>query len=131
MPAGRADTIEIDFVPLGDEAGRRGTLFVENASGYLEKPVAGPALEMMMMFLAGSFIGHTFLEGVDLLEPPCFDQDFEIAIDGGQVEGSDFEASRFQNFMDAERSVDVSENFLDSGSLTRFSFHSVFRKISS
>jgi hypothetical protein len=33
IPAGRAKAIEIDFVSLGDEAGRCGVLFVQNASG--------------------------------------------------------------------------------------------------
>lgn len=40
IPAGRAETVEIDLVPFSDEAGRCGVLVVENAPGYLEKPVA-------------------------------------------------------------------------------------------
>jgi hypothetical protein len=86
---------------------------------------------MVMVLLAGSFIGHTLFESVDLLEPPCFNQDFQVAIDSCQIERSDFAAARFENFLDAERPVRVFENFLDSGSLMRLSFHPVSRQISS
>ena len=118
-------------MPLCDEAGRCSVFFVETASGYFKKSVTGPALKMMMMFLAGSFVDNTFFKRVYFLEPSFFNQDFQVAIDSGLIEGSDFMTARFKDFMDAERPVYVFENFPDSGPLTCFSLHALFRKISS
>jgi hypothetical protein len=107
-----------------DESGRGRALFVESAPVNFEKPFTGSAMEMMVMLLAGPFVERTPLRRVDLLQPPLFDQDFQIAVDSCLVQGSDRSAPDLQNFMDTQGPVNLPEDFLDCVSLTCLSLHS-------
>lgn len=123
LPAGRADSVKVDLVILRDESGWGRTLFVESTSGYFKKPVTGPALEMMMMFLPGPFVKNAPFRCMYLLQPSFLDQDLKIAIDGCLIQRSDGPATDLQNFIDSKRPVNFPEDFLDGIPLTCFSLH--------
>jgi hypothetical protein len=122
--AGRADAVQVDLVILRYETGRSQTLFIERTSVYFKEPVAGSALEVMVMFLPGSFVENTAFRRKNLLQPSVFDQDFQISINGCLIQGSDVPSADFQNFVDSKRPVNFPEDFLNCIPLTRFSLHS-------
>ena len=124
LPAGRADAVQVDLVILRDETGRGQTLFIESTSVYFKEPVAGPALEMMVVFLPGPFIENTAFRRKNLFQKSVFDQDLQIPINGCLIQGSDVPAAELQNFVDSKRSVNFPEDFLNCIPLTRFSLHS-------
>jgi hypothetical protein len=124
LPAGRADAVQVDLVILRDETGRGQTLFIERTSVYFKEPVAGSALEVMVMFLPGPFIENTAFRRKNLLQPSVFDQDLQVSINGGLIQGSDVPPADLQDFVDSKRPVNFPEDFLDCIPLTRFSLHS-------
>jgi hypothetical protein len=109
---------------FGNKSGRSEASLIESASGYFEKPVAGPALKVMVMLFPGYFIEDTSFGRVDSLQPPGFHQDFQVAIDCCLVEGADSLPAGLEYFIDTQRPVYLPEDFLYCITLIRVSFHS-------
>ena len=61
-------------MPFGNKSRRGRAPFIEGAAGYLEKSITGPALKMMVVFLARSLIEGSQLGRVYLLQPAILDE---------------------------------------------------------
>ena len=108
---------------LDDEARGRGLLFVQGAARQIIDAVAQAAMEMMMVSLARALVKRPERGVVDLPQPAVFEQQLEIAVDGGLIERLDQQSPAFQYFFDAERPVPFAEHLLDGRPLRCLALH--------
>jgi hypothetical protein len=121
--AGCTDAEEKYIVAFRDKPWRNGTVIVEGASLNFIHSVAGSALEMVMVFFAGYLIKRTQLRSIDSFQPSGFNKEFQIAVDGGLIQRFHRPAAHLQYFVNTQRSIIVSENFLNGCPLICFSLH--------
>lgn len=100
-------------------------MFIKGAPGYLIKTVAGPALKMVVVFFARSFVERAKFGRIDFYEPSSLDKKFQVAVHRCLVERFHRSPSGFENFIDAQRPVDLPKNLLDGVPLVRFPLHTV------
>jgi hypothetical protein len=110
-------------MPFSNESRRSRIPLAQCAAGYFEKPVAGPALKVMVVLFAGNLIESSQFGSVDLPQPSSLDQQFQVAIDGCLVQRANGVPSRFEDLVDAQRSIDFEKNSLDGIPLIRFPLH--------
>jgi hypothetical protein len=122
-PAAGAYAEEINLMPFGDKSRRGRASFIESAAGYFEKPIAGPALKMMVVFLARYFIERSKFGCVDLLQPALFDKELQITIYGCLIQRTHRTAPGLENIVDTQWPVRKKKDLLDGLSLTRFPLH--------
>ncbi len=79
-------TGEIQLLPL------------EGTSRKVIDPIAYTTMKMMMVPFGSAFIEHSQNRVTKLSEPPCFQQQFYVAVDGGLIEGLNHIPTMFQNF---------------------------------
>ena len=108
---------------LGDKARRGKFPLIQRAAGKIENPVARTAVKMVVMLLLGSFIQSAQIRMVDRLDPPAFDQLFQIPVNSCLIEGFDKATARLKDFFDLERAVLFEKHFPDGIFLNGFSFH--------
>ena len=125
IPAGGTDPVQVDLVFFRNKSRWCGVLFVESTTGYFEKPVALPALEVMVVLFSCPFIERTAPRSVDFLQPTLFNQDFQVAIDRCLIQRLDCPAAGFEDFIDVQRPVYISENLLNRIPLICFSLHPI------
>ena len=99
-------------MPFHDKAGRRGVCFIEWTPWELEEPVTDPAMEVMVMYLAGSFVQSSQNWIINSPEPTFGQQEFKIPIDGRLIQRFHHFPANFQDFLDSQGPILPPENFL-------------------
>ncbi len=110
-------------MPFGNKSRRCGAPFIESAAGYLEKPIAGSALKMMMVLLARYLVKRSQFRRVDLLQPALLDKKLQIAIYGRLVQRTNHPAADFENFVNTQRPIRFEKYVLDGIPLVCFPLH--------
>jgi hypothetical protein len=111
-------------MPFGNKSRWSCAPFVESAAGYLEKPIARPALKMMVVFLARNLIERSQFGRIDPFQPPLLHKKLQIAIYGCLIQRAHRPAPGFQNFINAQRSIRFEKNLLNGIPLICFPLHS-------
>jgi hypothetical protein len=114
---------KIEFVTLDYKSRRSETALIECASGNFEKPVTGPALKMVMVLFAGSFVQGAQFRRVDLLKPTLLNKQFQVPIDGRLIQRPDCLSAGGQNLANLQRPVDFRKDILDCIPLICFPLH--------
>ena len=104
-PAPGTDAKKKHLVSFGDKAWRRGVFFVQGAPRQIKEMIAGTAVKIMVMGLAGSFIKDSQLGVFDDFEPSGCHQQFQISINGSLIQRLDPFTARPQDFLNPQRSV--------------------------
>ena len=94
----------------GGEALGQMRLDGEGATGQFEDLVAGPAMEMVVVLLAGDFVAGGLAGKVDGDEPALFDQSLDVAVNGGDAEAGNYFRGLLQDFLWAHRAAGRLEN---------------------
>lgn len=104
-PAPGTEAEKKHLVSFGDKARGRGVFFVQGASRQVKKMIAGSAVKIMVMILAGSFIQDSQIRVFDDFKPPGCHQQFQISIDGSLIQGTDPLTARLQDFLNPQGPV--------------------------
>ena len=83
-------------MPFGNKSRWSCAPFIESAAGYFEKPIAGSALEMVVVFLARYLIESSQFGCVNLSQPPLLNQKLQVAIYGSLVQRTYRPAAGFE-----------------------------------
>lgn len=110
-------------MPFGNKSRWSCAPFIESAAGYFEKPIAGSALEMVVVFLARYLIESSQFGCVNLSQPPLLNQKLQVAIYGSLVQRTYRPAAGFENFVNAQGPIGFEKDLLDGISLICFPLH--------
>ena len=95
--AGRTDAGQNDLMVFRNKTRRGCDCFSKRTAEEIKNAIASAASEMMMVVLYGPFVERTYCRHVDLLEPTCSDQNFDVAINRRLVEGNHCAPTCFKN----------------------------------
>src|SRR6185295_7806718 len=93
------------------------------AAGELVNPVAGPAVEVVVVLLARRLVARRLAGQVDLRQRALFGERLDRPIDGGDAETGTVAAGRVQHLFRAQRPAIVLDGAPDGATLLRVSFH--------
>lgn len=109
-----------DFVILHHKAVRSGSFFFHGTTGQFKGAVTLTAMEVVVMSLAGTFVQGPEGGVGDAPEPAVVNEDFEVAINRGLVEGLDHFTSIGQDLGHSQWSILLQEDLFDGCSLCCF-----------
>jgi len=89
-----------------------GCVVIEGTSGQLVDTVAATAVKMVVMTFAAPLVQRPHGGMADLGEPSFVEQQFEVSVDGGQVEGGNLSAGILEYLVDTQWAILVKECLL-------------------
>lgn len=104
-------------MPLDREAGRRELLEITGAVVHVEHALAGPALKVVMVRVAGRLVARRLAGQGHRLDLAGLGQELEIAIDGRHAQRRHFALRHFENFGRQQRTCGGIDHGADRGTL--------------
>lgn len=105
------------------ESGRRQKGHVPRTAFDVERAMAFPANEMMVMNLPGYLVARRFTRNFDRSQPILIDQKFDVPVDRRDPDRPLLIARDVHHFVWRERSSRLQENVADDPSLNCVAFH--------
>jgi len=106
-----------ELMALDKKARRRQLRQVAGALVHVEHPVAGGALEMVVVRLAPGFVARAVAGQGDSAHLLRIDQQLQVAVNGGQAQGRHFGLRGGQHFLGRERALRVFDGAADGTAL--------------
>lgn len=101
-------------------------LFIQRTAGKPEKPIAGMAVEMVVMGLSRQLVEGSQGGMADLRDASLFKQELDVTVDRGLVEGGHLFATQQEDLIDPQGPVMAAKNAFDRRSLGSLSSHRLY-----
>ena len=115
--ADRAKAKQKHFMLFDHKPLRRRFIHLQGAVGKIERAVAFPAMEVMMVTLSGSFIQRSERRMKNRYQPPAVDEHLEVPVNSCLIERIHGLLTVFKNFIHTQRSFMLTEDLFYGCSL--------------